>query len=73
VGYEGQQGIGNRVVIVLEANGTDTSPQIDSDRIGAAYLSVGSAFRFRPARGENAKPAGSGLFRPARNLQSGAR
>lgn len=46
LGYEGISGIGNGADTLLDADGTNDAAAIDSDRIGAAYLSVGYAFRF---------------------------
>lgn len=45
-GYEGIEGIGNGVDTFLDVEGTATTAKIDSDRIGAGYLTVGYAFRF---------------------------
>lgn len=45
-GYEGLHGIGNGADTFLDVNGTRSVARIDSDRIGAAYLSLGYAYRF---------------------------
>ncbi len=46
LGYDGLYGVGNGVDTFLDAEGRRNTPKIDSDTIGAAYLSVGYAFRY---------------------------
>jgi hypothetical protein len=46
LGYDGLYGVGNGVDTFLDPEGRRNTPKIDGDTIGAAYLSVGYAFRF---------------------------